>query len=168
MHDRYDVAQVCLNGHVINWRFRDRPAHNTKYCADCGEKTIAKCQKCGKEIRGESTTPFPFATGSITPAPKHCIECGEPYPWTQSKIEAFQELVSQLSLDKDRKVVLSDGIKHIIRDTAETEAKCIKFAKIIPKLKPSQESQQLISTLFRIATENAGKLLEWYGVSAPP
>ena len=115
-----------------------------------------------------NTSGFGFATGYTPPPPNYCDECGKPYPWTQSKIEAFQELVSLLSLDKDSKAALSDGITHIIRDTSETEAKCIKFAKIIPKLTPSQESQQLISTLFRIATENAGKLLEGFGVSAPP
>ena len=167
MHDGYDVAQVCLNGHVINWRFKNRPAHNAKYCADCGEETITNCQECNEEIRGDLIDGYiPLIISD--PAPNHCDECGKPYPWTQGNIEAFQELVSLLSLDKDSKVVLSDGIEHIIQDTPKTEAKCAMFAKVISKVKPSQESRQLISMLFKIATDNAKELLSGFGVGAPP
>ena len=45
---------------------------------------------------------------------------------------------------------------------------CAMFAKVISKVKPSQESRQLISTLFKIATDNAKELLSGFGVGAPP
>ena len=161
----YDVAQVCLNGHVINARSESSPEDNTKYCADCGERTITSCQDCGEKIRGESTAPAFFATGYTDPAPSYCIECGKPYPWTQSKIEAFRELVGVLSLNQDNKTVLLDGITHITRDTPRTEVVCAKFSRIISKLKPQEP--RLISILSNIATDRAKELLV-EAIGAPP
>ena len=34
----YDIARVCLNGHVINSQSVYRPEHNKKYCEKCHEK----------------------------------------------------------------------------------------------------------------------------------
>ena len=170
MHDGYDVAQVCLNGHVINRRFKGRPARNAKYCADCGAKAITNCQECNEEIRGEliNTSGFGFATGYTPPPPNYCDECGKPYPWMQSKIESLQEWLDSSSLDEDVKTALSDGIAHIMRDTPETEVECAKFARLISKVKSSQESRQLVSLLFKMATDKAVKLLVELGVDAPP
>ena len=169
MHDGYDVAQVCLNGHVINWQFNGSPRLNAKYCADCGEKTVTNCQECNEEIRGEliNTSGFGFATGYTPPPPNYCDECGEPYPWMQSKIESLQEWLGSSSLDEDVKTALSDGIAHIIRDTPKTEVECAKFARLISKVKSSRESRRLISMLFKMATDKAVKSLVEYGVGAP-
>ena len=158
----YDVAQVCLNGHVINERSEDHPEHNTKHCVDCGEKTITSCQECDWKIRGKSTIPGGLITGYVAPAPNYCIECGKPYPWTQRKLEAFRELVDVLSLSQDHKTVLLDGVTHIIRDTTETNVTCVKFSNIISTLK--QHKQPLIDTLSKIATNHAKELLESLGL----
>lgn len=160
MRDRsYDVAQICLNGHVINTRSEGSPDHNTKHCADCGEKTITSCRDCGGKIRGALSGVYNLGSD---PAPGYCTECGKPYPWTQSKIEAFQDLVDLSSLNQDSKTILLDGIIYVIRDTPKTEAVCAKFAKIIPKLKPQESS--IISILSNMATDHAKKILEEFGV----
>lgn len=159
----YDVAQVCLNGHVINARSEGYPEKNAKFCPDCGEGTITTCQDCSKKIRGEPTDVF--SIGFTFPAPNYCRECGKPYPWTQRKIEAFRELVDVLSLNKDYKTVMLDGITDIVRDTPRTEVVCVKFSRIISKLK--QQEPQLISMLSNIATDRAKELLSGV-ISAPP
>lgn len=157
----YDVAQVCLSGHVINDRARGRSEHNKKYCDKCGEKTITSCQDCGKNIRGDMAE-SPVYTDYTAPAPNYCIECGKSYPWTQRKYEAFRELVNSSSQNQDYKTVLLDGITHIMHDTPETEVACVKFSKIIPKLK--QYKQPLVSSLSNIATDSAKELLVGLGI----
>ena len=157
----YDVAQICLNGHVINEQSRGYAKYNTKHCIDCGAKTITSCQDCEEEIRGVLIDSMVISLEK-SPAPKYCHECGKPYPWTQRKIKAFRELVNSSSLNQDYKTVLLDGITHIIRDTPETEVACVKFSKIIPKLK--QHKQPLVSLLSKIAADSAKELLVGLGI----
>lgn len=162
-NDDYDVAQICLNGHVINMRFRGNPKRNTKYCASCGRKTITSCQECKEEIRGDLITGFPIASLGPDPAPSYCIDCGKPYPWTQDKIDAFRELVTaSSSLSQDNKKVLSDGVEHVISDTPKTQLICARFVDIISKGSP------LRSALLDIATGPAKEFLEKFWADVLP
>lgn len=156
----YDVAQICLNGHIVNEQSEGSPDSNTKYCADCGAETITNCLNCRGKIRGAPHSIYSF--GFTSPAPGYCRDCGKPYPWTQSKIESFQNLVDSLSLHQDEKTILSDGITSIISDTPKTEVVCAKFAKIIPKLKSQKPA--IISILSKIATDHVKDLLKESGV----
>lgn len=79
---RYDVMQVCLNGHRITDSYHSHPEFRKDYCDQCGEKTITECPDCGAPIKGELISKnviwaFP------TPVPNNCHNCGSPYPWTQ-------------------------------------------------------------------------------------
>lgn len=156
----YDVAQICLNGHVINALSQRWPKHNTKYCVDCGAKTTTKCQECDEEIRGELVIPGVAVIGPKDSAPKYCIECGKPYPWTRRRIEAFRESVDSSSLDQDSKKTLSDGVVHITRHTPKTERICALFVKIISK------ESLLGSELLAISVTQAREILEalWAGM----
>ena len=49
---RYDTAQICINGHIINSMSISKPEHNKKFCDKCGEPTITNCQNCNAPIRG--------------------------------------------------------------------------------------------------------------------
>jgi len=42
----YDVAQICLNGHVINTLAGSHPESNKKFCSNCGSMTIMRCLEC--------------------------------------------------------------------------------------------------------------------------
>ncbi|REJ29274.1 DUF2321 domain-containing protein [Caldibacillus debilis] len=86
---RYDIAQICLNGHVVNASYNSYPEHNQKYCVECGAKTIIKCLKCQTPIRGYYHVDT--LIDHYTP-PKFCHECGEPYPWTAKALNAAIEL----------------------------------------------------------------------------
>jgi len=52
-HDWYDVAQVCLNGHLVNAKTKDSPQHNKDFCTKCGNETITKCPECNQDIPGD-------------------------------------------------------------------------------------------------------------------
>ncbi len=84
----YDVAQVCLNGHVTNGFSRSSPEFNETFCSNCGERTITVCPACNHAIRGQ-------IAGSMIvsfPAPSFCHNCGEAYPWTARSLTAAREL----------------------------------------------------------------------------
>lgn len=87
----FDVAQICLNGHVINSFVETLPGNNRRFCKECGEATITNCPACDAPIPGS------YAGGyvSIDPekpaldyrAPDFCEECGTAFPWRRAKVE---------------------------------------------------------------------------------
>jgi uncharacterized protein DUF2321 len=61
--------------------------------------------------------------------PAFCHECGEPYPWTQSKLEAAKEQIEmEQSLSVEDKVALTTDIEDIAHDSprAGNAAKRVK------------------------------------------
>ena len=58
----YDIAQICINGHVINSMSKSHPEHNKKFCDKCGAPTITNCPKCNTPIRGHYHAPPPKAS----------------------------------------------------------------------------------------------------------
>ena len=76
-----DIMQVCLSGHVINYKFVKKPEDNKDFCNRCGKKTITSCPnpKCDKPIRHSHNSLY----GDISPVPSFCKHCGEAFPWTR-------------------------------------------------------------------------------------
>jgi hypothetical protein len=105
-HEGYDVAQVCLNGHVVNFFAGSLPEHNENFCSTCGEKTIIQCPHCNTKIRGHYHM---FGATSFLPevSPAFCHNCGKPYPWMEDRLETAKELLyhdDKLSLDDREKL----------------------------------------------------------------
>src|SRR5438552_12101327 len=83
----FDVAQICLNGHLINETATTHSENNQPFCEDCGAATVHKCDKCGWLIRGGRIgTAAQYYPNYWLPG--FCISCGEPYPWTRAEIHA--------------------------------------------------------------------------------
>ena len=136
--DEYDVAQICLNGHVINSSFNAYPQFNKKFCDDCGAATIIKCQECSQEIQGRYKDSISIKTFQ---APKYCLNCGKSFPWTSSAIETAQELTKELeNLSDEEKKILNKSIAEIVKDTPRTELEASKFKKIMLKVGKSTAS----------------------------
>ena len=114
----YDVAFICLNGHVITDSLKSFPEKYAKFCTKCGEKTTSKCESCNADIRGYYNTPGVIAI--YTPElPLFCWNCGEPYPWTSRKIDALNRLVEQLKrLDEREKEELRKSIDELVRESS--------------------------------------------------
>jgi hypothetical protein len=49
----YDLAEICLNGHVTTSIARSYPNFRKNFCDECGEKTIMKCPSCQADIKGD-------------------------------------------------------------------------------------------------------------------
>ena len=76
----YDVAQICENGHVANSMAHDYPDSNQDHCDKCGAPTIMDCPSCQIAIR----------------APAFCYKCGKPFPWTNARLRAAEDLADEL------------------------------------------------------------------------
>lgn len=139
----YDVAQVCLNGHLINSSTKMEPAHNKEFCPKCGERTIINCEKCTNQIDGvyyirhlnQFTEKSSLRTSGYFILPLFCPKCGVPFPWTERKIEASKNLISdEANLTKEEKELFAKSIDDIVRDTPETANSSRKIKKLLSKV----------------------------------
>ena len=97
----YDMAQVCLNGHLITALAQTNPRLRKKICPVCGEPTLTECFICSAPIRGHYHGWQAVGLGPTQPA-AYCHECGTPYPWTQRTIKTAQE---RIKIHKTRRLV---------------------------------------------------------------
>lgn len=155
----YDVAQICMNGHVINRSSKAYPQFNKNFCDKCGAVTITKCPNCNKEIQGEYHMEGIMPDGLAFPAPAFCHNCGDPYPWTESKIKAAKELTKELkNLTKKEKETVNKSFKEIIKDSPNAELAAIKFKKLLPKV-GKEAADFFRKLLVDIASESVKKIL---------
>ena len=124
-----DVAQICLSGHVANARFRDQPEFNKAFCEQCGSMTIFGCQKCHHAIPGS----FPgIVTLNDYPAPKFCVSCGDPYPWTSTALEAALEYADEAeNLSSEQREELKSGIRDLVQESPKTPLAIIRVKRLL-------------------------------------
>ncbi len=127
----YDVAQVCLNGHVINAKTCQYPERSQDFCAECGERGIASCPRCGESIRG---APLAAEWVWTYQPPNYCGGCGQPLPWTKSRLKAAHDLVRDLGgLDDDERQLLEESIDQLALQTPAADSAAIRFKTLISK-----------------------------------
>jgi hypothetical protein len=154
----YDVAQICENGHVVNDRTQRNPQSNQKYCDDCGKRTITQCPKCSEPIRGHAYYEHGSLANTI-PSPNCCIECGNPYPWFETKLLAARELVDMFEeLDDADKELLKTSFSDIAHENPKTEVAALKIKKLAAKLKHNGKDM-LYKFAVDVASETAKKIL---------
>ena len=85
MSEKYDVMQVCENGHKITGCYNLIPERRKDFFDQCGEKTLNACPNCHKQIKGELLAEWSssFDAMNSVPVPLYCPSCGEAYPWTE-------------------------------------------------------------------------------------
>jgi len=154
--EKYDVAQICLNGHTINGYSTQYPASNQKFCEKCGAEVVSQCLECGQNIRGDYIGSISTKEFTI---PLFCIYCGKPFPWTKSKIEAAHEIVKELAmLSDEEKAILNNSINEIIKETPKTGLEATKFKRIMKKVGNSA-GDILTKVLSSIISETAKKII---------
>lgn len=128
MDDYLYKQLICLNGHQITDRaYQDEEVN--EFCQKCGAKVIDSCPSCNSQIDG-----FYYVSGVLSTekkaVPKYCRNCGKPYPWTRSSLEALEELVSLSQLDIQEKNELYSSASDLISDTPKTKLAAYKWKKI--------------------------------------
>lgn len=159
----YDVAQICLNGHVTNDSVLRRPQYNEKYCERCGKPTITECPKCKAPIRGHLNSEYINMIDPID-SPRFCVACGNPFPWFETKIEAAKELADiHLDLNEEERELLRTSVDDLILDNAKSQVAALKIKPLIKKFKQGAKDpayKLLIeitsSTIAKIITINTG------------
>ncbi len=171
---RYNTAQICLNGHVINDSYNRKSDNNREHCEKCGARTIIKCPNCNEDIRGAKyslsyigASPYagkifsgdPYVKSGKYERPAFCSNCGNPYPWTEKKIKAACELAHELdSLNSEEKELLEKSIDDIIKETPETKLAVTRIKKLLPKV--GKEAGNIFKDLIAdIASESVKKML---------
>lgn len=156
----YEVAQICMNGHVITSLLKEKPVHSQKYCSQCGASTITTCPKCNKEIRGSYYAPnWVQDYDGIYKKPSFCHNCGTAYPWMDLKLKAARDLSDEFeNLTPDERDLLKKSLDDIVRDTPQTTVSALRFKKIATKA-GSIAASALKDILVDIASEAAKKVI---------
>ena len=150
----YAVGMACLNGHKICGDAEGSPEFSEAFCSKCGAPTITACPSCEAKIRG-------FYRGEVSiigwDLPLHCHKCGKPYPWTERKAEALQEMIDELDgLSDEERERLKKSIPDIIADTPKSETAALRFKKAVAKVGQAG-GKMLIDVLTNVATEAVKK-----------
>lgn len=161
--DYTDTALICENGHIINSCMVEYPEYNSDYCEKCGSKAISTCPNCKKAIDG-----YRHMSGFIgsleIELPSYCKKCGKPFPWTEARIMALDEIVDLMEeLSKDEKEDLKQSAIIISTDNPKTQLGVFKIKKYLSKVGKSigDVAQQIIVD---VASETAIKILKEQGV----
>lgn len=154
--DRYGVALICKNGHVCS---DDISMTDTavKYCPECGEETISTCPSCGLQIRGCGHYDGVILLSNYH-RPSYCINCGNPYPWTEKALEQAREIANEANLSKLEKDALLNAIRQIACDGEDT-ASAIGVVKACAKKAGGALEKILINVASNVATQVAIKML---------
>lgn len=130
----YRTAQICLNGHIIT---RALSSNSQKFCSQCGSETITNCPHCSSILRGRYDVPGVLdLTTDESPAPSYCYNCGKPYPWTESALEAARLLILEdENLTDDEKNKFSDSLPDMLVEspTPKTQLAIVRFKKYLGK-----------------------------------
>lgn len=152
----YDVAQICMNGHVINTSSNTKPEFNKDFCTSCGEHTITSC-KCSHQIKGYYLKNT--AIGIINyERPSYCEKCGGPFPWTLEFLKNIDDVIGMIDeLNDEEKTNLRSLIPHLIKETPSTRISIIKLKKFLSQVR-SEIAPLLRSLIYDFASEATKKL----------
>jgi len=129
----FDVMQVCRNGHKITESLRSNPELGKQHCPACGAATISKCEKCQAEIQGHYHVRGVLGLHNKK-VPAFCGSCGSPYPWTETRLKAAQELAEELDgLTKEEKQTLTASLDDLVRESPRTTPAATRFKRIAGK-----------------------------------
>lgn len=156
----YDIAQICMNGHVINTLLRRSPTIQQKHCSECGALTITACPECNALIKGSYYTPGLITNYRVMyTTPSFCHDCGASYPWMNSKLKAARDLADEFeNLTPEDRDLLKRSLDDIVRDTPQTTVSAVRFKRLAAKA-GSVAASALKDILVDIASETAKKVI---------
>lgn len=130
--DGYDIAQICLNGHVIASTAGSSPQFRKNRCNICGEETIMHCKSCKSPIKGYYHVSGFLDFKMSYNQPRFCESCGKPFPWIETKIEVANQLID--SLNDDEKLDFKDSIRELVKETSKVAVAKVKVKRYLTKV----------------------------------
>ncbi len=154
----YEVAQICLNGHVITDHYQSSPERRKDFCHQCGARTIHQCPNCNTNIQGDYVVPGVVAISGRRHAPAFCHRCGTPFPWTEMNLQAARELTLETEEFGQEKDKLIESLPELLADTPKTTVAVKRWKTALGKL-GEHSAAAFKEILVQIASETAKKLL---------
>ena len=69
--------------------------------------------------------------------PIFCPDCSKPYPWTEEKLKAAQELADEVeNLSPEERDLLKKSIDDIVRETPHATVAVSRFKRLVAKAGP--------------------------------
>ena len=91
--------------------------------------------------------------------PIFCPDCGKPYPWTEAKLKAAQELADELeNLSPEECDLLKKSIDDIVRETPQATVAVSRFKRLVAKAGPVA-ADMYREILLPLLSETAKKLI---------
>ena len=108
---------------------------NKEYCDECGGKGISTCQSCNASIKGRYSVRRPGIRQRLPYSlPHFCVNCGNPFPWTEAKLKAARELADEIGgLNEEERETLEKSLDDIVRDSPQTSVAAFKFKRLVSK-----------------------------------
>ena len=124
------VAQVCLNGHLINETYDQHTGSADNYCFQCGAKTITACPNCNTPLRGYYEVEDLVVLGQETQVESYCYHCGSPYPWTEKALTNAKLIIQEeSSIPKEQRDALIESLPDVIAETPGTSLASVRINK---------------------------------------
>lgn len=128
----YRTAQICMNGHCITDSYDAYPQYGQNFCDQCGAPTITECPSCKAKIRGDYYEEGVCVLGSFFKSPAYCHQCGAPYPWTQTALDAAADLIKEdEELPAEQQELLLASLPDIIAETPRTNLAAVRVKKAL-------------------------------------
>ena len=158
MTEGFEVAQICLGGHMVNSSMLSHPDRGSPHCQRCGAKTIMACPMCHILIRGPIRTDYALIRASYQ-APPYCHQCGAPYPWTQEALDAARKLASEIDgLSAEDRAALVEGMDALARETPSTELAASRVKRVLGRVS-GDVYEAVVKIVTDVATEAAKKMI---------
>jgi hypothetical protein len=153
----YMKAELCLNGHVITGDIQNEPEKTSKFCGQCGARTVRNCPECDAPFRGDHV--YNGQIHAWTTPPSYCYCCGGAFPWTLARVAAAKEHAAEIEgLDEHERQQLPGIIDDLASGGPRTELAVGRFNRIMKKVAPTVGSV-LQRVVVDVASETAKKLL---------
>ena len=154
----YDTSQICLEGHMVNSCAESQPESNKKFCSQCGAATILSCPHCSTKIKGYHHVSGVLSLREDEPE-KFCDNCGQPYPWSESRLKAALDLAGELDgLTEQERDDLKKSLPDLLRDVPNTPVAATRFKKLARKA--AGKGGELVWDILKdIASETATKII---------
>jgi len=155
----YDVAQICLKGHVTNDSTQQHPQANKKFCPQCGSETITGCRHCEYPIRGDYMSDVVVVVGVHYKPPAYCENCGKPYPWTERAISEARRLAKELpGLTDEEKSQITESLGDLVTETDMSKSAARRVRNLLTKA-GGEAAGMLRDIVVAVSSETAKKIL---------
>lgn len=128
LHKTRELAQVCLNGHLITPIAYHFPETRRLKCEQCSEDTLSHCLSCNASIPGWDFT-LDWDVSYVVP--NFCWRCNQPHPWLRRAMRNTLGLYSTLLIGTSELAVLKADLIHLFLETSRSAIAAMRTRELL-------------------------------------